>query len=509
MKIGILYVKGALPLFEDFGHLPTHTVNENGLVNGVKAHKVLDGLIIPGGSIVESMTISSDLKTEIRKIAEQGSFVLGMCSGFQVLANSTNIGRKSPCPIIKEGVGLLDVKFSPLISNDRVKAEIVDDSFLTKGMIDERITAFHCHTYGDIKGDAPPLCYSLLKRMNYSDQTQKILSGVKNDDGNVVGVMLHASLDENPQITQNILDYMGAGEEDVLDIHRQNQEYVKKIRREIGVNTNIFADYNVKSASGSEKAKSNPESPVEYPPMIMVASTGSDSGKTFLTTGIVGNLRKKGYKVAVLKVGPDIRDIVPSLYLNKEKMEKFSSIKIGHLGWMDLKSVLEDLKTRNYDLVIVEGVMSIFTGLLNEKIPYSSAEIARAGNIPVLLVSPCNKGGIETAAIDLISHVKMLDKLGVKTKGVILNKFYDDEIAENARKYIANNIVVDYVELIPRIRIEARGNIPEVEMKLEEFCLHAMNTVLDNMDVQKIIDIAEKPVFSDYLSFEDILKSYS
>lgn len=503
MKIGILYVKGALPLFEDFGHLPTHTVNENGLVNGVKAHKVLDGLIIPGGSIVESMTISSDLKTEIRKIAEQGSFVLGMCSGFQVLANSTNIGRKSPCPVIKEGVGLLDVKFSPLISNDRVEAEIVDDSFLTKGMIDERITAFHCHTYGDIKGDAPPLCYSLLKRMNYSDQTQKILSGVKNDDGNVVGVMLHASLDENPQITQNILDYMGAGEEDVLDIHKQNQEYVKKIRREIGVNTNIFADYRVKSPDPGK------ETSTEYPPMIMVASTGSDSGKTFLTTGIVGNLRKKGYKVAVLKVGPDIRDIVPSLYLNKEKMEEFSSIKIGHLGWMDLKSVLEDLKTRNYDLVIVEGVMSIFTGLLNEKIPYSSAEIARAGNMPVLLVSPCNKGGIETAAIDLISHVKMLDKLGVKTKGVILNKVYDDEIAENARKYIANNIVVDYVELIPRIRIEARGNIPEVEMKLEEFCLHAMNTVLDNMDVQKIMEIAEKPVFSDYLSFEDILKSYS
>jgi len=503
MKIGILYVKGALPLFEDFGHLPTHTVNENGLVNGVKAHKVLDGLIIPGGSIVESMTISSDLKTEIQKIAEQGSFVLGMCSGFQVLANSTNIGRKSPCPIIKEGVGLLDVKFNPLISNDRVEAEIVDDSFLTKGMIDERITAFHCHTYGDIRGDSPPLCYSLLKRMNYSDQTQKVLSGVKNDDGNVVGVMLHASLDENPQITQNILDYMGAGEEDVLDIHRQNQEYVKKIRREIGVNTDIFADYRVKSPDPGK------ETSTEYPPMIMVASTGSDSGKTFLTTGIVGNLRKKGYKVAVLKVGPDIRDIVPSLYLNKEKMEEFSSIKIGHLGWMDLKSILEDLKTRNYDLVIVEGVMSIFTGLLNKKIPYSSAEIARAGNIPVLLISPCNKGGIETAAIDIISHVKMLDKLGVKTKGVILNKVYDDEIAENARKYITNNIVVDYVELIPRIRIEARGNIPEVEMKLEEFCLHAMNTVLDNMDVQKIMEIAEKPVFSGYLSFEDILKSYS
>jgi len=500
MKIGILYVKGAMPLFEDFGHLPTHIVNENGMVKGVKAHKVLDGLILPGGSIVESMTIGSDLKTEIRKLAEQGSFILGMCSGFQLLAQSTNIGRKSPCPIIKEGLGILDVKFSPMISNDRVEAEIVHESFLTKGMVGEKINAFHCHTYGKIDGDATPICYSLLKRMNYSDNTKKVLSGVRNDDGNVVGVMLHASLDENPQLTENILEYMGAGEDDIQDIHRQNQEYVNKIRREIGVNTDIFADYRVKS-------KHKPEA--EYPPMIMMGSTGSDSGKTFLTTGIVGNLRKQGYRVGVLKVGPDIRDIVPSLYLNKEKMEKFSSIKIGHLGWEDLKSVLEALKNKNYDLVIVEGVMSVFTGMLNEKIPYSSAEIARAGNIPVILVSACNKGGIETAAIDLTSHVKMLDNLGIKTRGVILNKVYDEEIGENAQKYINKNIHVDYVELIPRIKMKERGNIPEIEMKLEEFCLHAMETIENNLDVKKILEIAEKPFFNDYLSFKDLLKLYS
>ena len=158
-------------------------------------------------------------------------------------------------------------------------------------------------------------------------------------------------------------------------------------------------------------------------------------------------------------------------------MEKFSSIKIGHLGWEDLKSVLEALKNKNYDLVIVEGVMSVFTGMLNEKTPYSSAEIARAGNIPVILVSACNKGGIETAAIDLTSHVKMLDNLGIKTRGVILNKVYDEEIGENAQKYINKNIHVDYVELIPRIKMKEQGNIPEIEMKLEEFCLHAMETI--------------------------------
>lgn len=505
MKIGILYVKGALPLFEDFGKLPTHIVDENGMVDGLKAHKELDGIILPGGSIIESLDITHQLRNEIKKMADQGSFVLGMCSGFQLLANSTNIGRKSPCPIIKEGMGILDVKFNPMISNDRVEAEIVDESFLTNGMVNDIITGFHCHTYGDIKGDATPLCYSLVKRTDYSDNSRKVLSGVKNDDGNVVGIMLHASLDENYQLSQNILRYMDATEKQVHDITKQNKELVNKIRREIGVNTNIFADYKIKSNINISKPQKNHSQP-EYPPMVMMGSTGSDSGKTFLTTGIVGALRKLGFKIGVLKVGPDIRDIVPSLYLNKEKMEKYSSIKIGHLGWEDLKYVLEDLKNQEYDLVIVEGVMSIFTGMLNEKIPYSSAEIAKAGNIPVILISPCNKGGIETAAIDIVSHVKMLAKLGIKAKGVILNKVYDEKIAENARKYIEKSIDVEFVELIPKVQMKKRGNIPEVEMKLEEFCKHAIDTVEDNINPEMIMKIAEKPVLNSYLVYDEILK---
>ncbi|HTX61634.1 MAG TPA: AAA family ATPase [Methanobacterium sp.] len=499
MKIGILYVKGALPLFEDFGNLPTHTVNQYGLVNGVKAHKVLDGLILPGGSMVESITINPELKREVEKMALNGSFILGMCSGFQLLAQTTNIGRKSPCPIIKEGMGLLDVTFSPLISNDRVEAEIVDQSFLTRDMVGSKVRGFHCHTYGDIKGNAPSICYSQVQRMNYQDNSQKVLSGVRNDDGNVVGIMLHASLDENPQLVHNILEYMDATEEDIQEIKRQNKELKGKIRMELGVETNIFA---VKGAQ--KEINYNPE----YPPMIMMGSTGSDSGKTFLTAGIVGVLRKKGYKIGVLKVGPDIRDIVPSLYLNKEKMEKFSSIKIGHLGWKDLQSVLEDLKNKRYDLVIVEGVMSIFTGLLNEKIPYSSVEVAKAGNIPVILISPCNKGGIETAAIDLVSHVQMLSKLGVTVNGVILNKVYDEEIGKSALEYIKTNIDVEFSGLVPKIKLKERGNIPEVELKLEEFCLHAMNTIETHIDPEKILSLAQKPEFRGYMSYQDILENF-
>ena len=36
-RIGLVYVSGAVPGFEDFGNLPTDIVKENGLVDGLKA----------------------------------------------------------------------------------------------------------------------------------------------------------------------------------------------------------------------------------------------------------------------------------------------------------------------------------------------------------------------------------------------------------------------------------------------------------------------------------------
>ena len=61
--------------------------------------------------------------------------------------------------------------------------------------------------------------------------------------------------------------------------------------------------------------------------------------------------------------------------------------------------------------------MSVFTGLLNEKVPFSAAEIAMSSNIPMLLISGVNKGGIESAAVDLVAHANMLEKFGVNAFG--------------------------------------------------------------------------------------------
>lgn len=554
MKIGLAYLKGSLPGFEDFGNLPTNLVKSNGLVdgtNGAKASDVLDSIIIPGGSILESNSISNDLAHEIRQMARDGKLVIGICSGFQALANQTDVGRKSPCPIIKKGIGLLDVNFSPLISNDRVEARITTNisnnkinnsinSFFIKNIsFSDIITGFHCHTYGRIEiniahdsngdnssidnGPAVPILYSSIKRMNYEDTDSSVLSAVSNEDGNVIGTMIHGILDENPVFVENIFEYIGATPKNIDDIFTANEKVKKKIHSELAIDTGINIK-NIKSCNEFKKmllislnSKNNKNKSVTHdfnsisrgiPPMLMIGSTGSDSGKTFITTGIAGALTKRGLNVCVLKVGPDVRDTEPSLYLTKNRMEEYNSIKIGHLGWMDIEQTLSRLKNSNYDFVIVEGVMSVFTGFLSEKIPYSGAEIAASSNIPMLLVSGVNKGGIESAAVDVVSHAKILKKIGVYVNGIIFNKVYDKDIFNKVANYVATTseagLSEDDILAIPKIKLDERSTTPEVEIKLEEFSKAALDAVEKHLDLEKILKMANIPEFKGYLSFDEI-----
>ena len=490
-RIGLAYVSGAVPGFEDFGNLPTDIVKENGLVDGNKASKELDALIIPGGTLIESNDINMDLNTEIKKMAHDGKPIIGICAGFQLLSNQIDIGRKSPVPIIKEGLGLIDVNFSPLITSDRVKAKVFNNSFLVKNQTED-VDGFHTHTYGKVEGDAKPLFYSQVQRMNYGDTNEKgeynIFSGACNDDGNVIGTMIHGILDENPILVENIKEQIDI--QNLNDIYNRNKEVKKFLQSEVGINTGI---------------KIPKITPNKKPKYLMIGSNGSDSGKTFILTGLAGAIRKRGYKVALLKVGPDVRDIIPGLYLTKGKMEDFASVKIGHLGWKDIESTISQLNNSDYDIVLIEGVMSVFTGLLNEKVPFSAAEIAMSAKIPMILATGVNKGGIESAAVDIVAHANMLNKLGVEVEAILLNKVYNDNIFDTMIPYIRENTNVKDILKLPKLKsADMRGFIPEVEIRYELFTSHALDLIEDNLDIDKIINMAHEVEFQKIYSFDEV-----
>lgn len=482
-KIGLVYLPGALPCFEDFGNLPTDLVCADAKVDGKPASEVLDMLIIPGGSFVESQSINPQVTREITRMAESGKFVLGICSGFQVLAKETDVGRLSTLPITREGLGLLDAEFKPLICTDRVHASIVDKSFITQE-IGKEVSGFHCHTYGQIllHKDAKPIIVTHANRVNYKKNPQDLISGVANKEGNVVGIFIHALLDQNPTILRSIMKSLDINQVQLEAIRQANAKLVESIKGEVGVATNIRQQTPIAQVA---------------PKLLMVTALGSGSGKTFIVTGIAGALKKRGFKVGVVKVGGDIRDTVPSLYLIKEPVKDYSSIKIGESGWIPLEQAVEQASKR-YNFIMIEGAMSAFTGLLNENYtrPMSTAEVAAALGASTVLVVGCDKEGIEGALINTLNYVNTLKSLGVRVTGVILNKLRVSYITDGTKQMMQQAFAkagVQLLGMVPRLDLEGRGMIPEVEICYEAFGAQAIDAVEKNIDLELLTKAAAPP----------------
>lgn len=500
-RIGLVYLPGALPCFEGFGNLPTDVVCEDGLVAGKRSSEVLDMLIVPGGSLVESQTVKQGILGEISKMADAGKFVLGVCSGFQILAKRTDVGRLSTTPITREGLGLLDVEFKPLICTDQVRATVIGKSYLTD-KVNAEVGGFHCHTYGKINAgkNAKPILASHTKRLNYRKDEQTLISGVTNKEGNVAGVMIHSLLDQNPLIIEGITKALDINVEELRNIRAENAKLQRAIKSEVGISTNI-------------KLKNQKSKKLQNSRLLLVTALGSGAGKTFVVTGLAAALKKRGYNVGVLKVGGDIRDLVPALYLIKEPIHAYSSIKIGESGWKPVFDAVDEAK-KDYDFLIVEGAMSAFTGLLMGKAerPSSTAEVAAALAASTVVVVGCEKEGVEGALVNTLNYVKLMKRLGVNVKGVIFNKirmsYLTDEIY-SLLKQTLKNVGVEVVCLVPRVDVEGRGAIPEVEIKYEEFGDKALQTAEQHLDIDKIVALAtpsnKKTV--DYLAFSEKFKS--
>jgi cobyric acid synthase len=481
----LIYVPGSLPCFEGFGNLPTDLILEDGLVDGKPASEVLDLLIIPGGSLVESQSITEAITKEIKKMADSSKFVLGICSGFQILSNATDIGRLSSTPILRRGLGLLDVEFKPLICTDHITATIVGKSFMTNN-IGEEVTGFHCHTYGEIvpHKEAKPILVSHVQRLDYRIRPKEFVSGFANKDGNVVGILTHSILDENPITIQSIMKSLNISPEELQEIKATNSKLMVKLKKEVGVSTNIT----FQSCLPRQH---------ETPVLLFTTATGSGSGKTFIVTGIAGALKKKGVNVGLIKVGGDIRDIVPALYLIKEPIREYSSIKIGNTGWTPLFESVENA-SKDYQLLLIEGAMGPFTGFFKENVvhPSTTAEVAVVLGVPTILVVACDKSGIEGAVTTGLNYANLLKSLGVKVVGIILNKASTSYLTNEMRKFINSafdKLGVEVLGIVPRIELEGRGAIPEIEIKYEEFGAKAIQTVEESLDLEKLTKIAKPP----------------
>ncbi|MBW9222585.1 cobyrinic acid a,c-diamide synthase [Methanothermococcus sp. SCGC AD-155-C09] len=506
MEIGLLDIKGSLPAFERFGNLPTVLITEK----NIDVIKDLDMLILPGGSLIESNSLNEKLK---KQVIEFDGILLGICSGFQILSNKIDIGRKSPFPIFKEGLGLLDVEFSPLVCTDEVTFKLESNCIFGNAGIEGE--GFHCHTYGNITINDKKiniLTKSLVKKLNYKflEIENYMISGVCYK--NIYGTMVHGFLD-NENMRKNLLCSLGVYEDKTIlkDILEKNAKLNKKLKESSIININRLKGNNNNGLNNRLNNKNNKK--IKEKKGIILLSTGSESGKTFLTTGIVSKLDRKTF---VAKIGPDVRDIVPSLYILREPMLHYSSIKIGDRGWCDVGEFLKFVNESDYEYYIIEGVMGAFTGALNRK-NYSGAEVSKLLGFPVYLVSSCNKSGIEGAFVESLGYYTLLKDIGIEVKGIILNRVYNFKVFEKIKK-ICGEIGLNIIGVEKINKANNRGLIPEVEIDYDSFCKSSMelniNIEIPKLDMDKINKYIINHNRDNYLEedtkeFEDYLKKWA
>ncbi len=465
VEVGLLYVKGSIPTYEEFGNLPTTLVRR-----GEDLRRV-DLLIIPPGNIVESKGVNGELGEAIVEFAEDGGLILGICSGLQILSEYVDTGVRRV-----EGLGLLRVRASRLIGLDWAEVKVTGKTWLTKGLTGETVKGLHIHTYGRLEGEDRHFLESRLPRHNYFSGPVTIPSGFVNREGNVIGALPHKLLDVNPVLRDNVLSELGVTDESL--IIERNRELRKALSSELGVDTGIKAFEG--GAGVNECVK------------LAVVSGETGEGKTFVTAGLAGAARLKGLRVRVAKLGSDLRDLHPSLYLIKEGVRGCEALMIKGFndvfGWVKWFEGVKEL-CRDADLLIIEGVMGVLTGSCREcgcLTPCSTLEFLKCSGIPALLITSCRNGGVEDAVFRASKYLGLLRGEGVRVAGVVINEFYG---GKEELRYVRNALkgLGVKVYVIGKASMPAHS-IPEVDLDLHRYSLEALKLVSRSVSIDELIN---------------------
>jgi cobyrinic acid a,c-diamide synthase len=225
-------------------------------------------------------------------------------------------------------------------------------------------------------------------------------------------------------------------------------------------------------------------------PRVAIAGLGGDSGKTFLTCGLLAVLKDKGYRAAPFKKGPD--------YIDPAWLKLASGFYTRNLDtWlMKEEDIIESFVNHAHgmDISVMEGNRGLFDGF-DSKGTNSTAQLAKLLKMPVVLVFNNTKMTRTSAAI--VMGCKMLDK-ELNLAGVVLNQIANPRHLKVAREAIEGETGIPVIGHIPRLK--QKEILPSRHLGLVtpgEFknAIEAIETVKqavnDNVDIEKIIEIAK------------------
>lgn len=154
-------------------------------------------------------------------------------------------------------------------------------------------------------------------------------------------------------------------------------------------------------------------------PAVVIGAPSSGSGKTTVATGLMGALGQAGHRVAPFKVGPDFIDPGYHGLAAGRPGRNLDPVLVGE----DLIAPLYRHGTRGADIAVIEGVMGLFDGRIDEHFVVpprgSTGHLAQLLGAPVVLVVDSRGQSQSIAAV--LQGFSGFGR-GVRIGGVILNQ---------------------------------------------------------------------------------------
>ncbi|MCL5808862.1 MAG: cobyrinate a,c-diamide synthase [Deltaproteobacteria bacterium] len=190
-------------------------------------------------------------------------------------------------------------------------------------------------------------------------------------------------------------------------------------------------------------------------PRVVFSALRGNSGKTFLTVGVGACLKHRGKAVSPFKKGPDYID---AAWLDMATGRPCYNLDLFLMG---REGILSSFSTRvqHADGALVEGNRGLYDGMDREG-SYSTAELAKLLQAPVILVVDCSMATRTVAA--MILGCQHFDPQ-VAIKGVILNRIGGARHESVIRSAIEDRCGLPILGAVPRIQA---GIFPERHMGL-------------------------------------------
>lgn len=147
-------------------------------------------------------------------------------------------------------------------------------------------------------------------------------------------------------------------------------------------------------------------------PRLLIGATGSGSGKTTITCGLLKAFSDRGRKVRAYKCGPD--------YIDPMFHTRVLGIPSSNLDlYFHDENTVKSLLDKPADLAVMEGVMGYYDGLGGISAKASAFDLATVTQTPSVLIVD-GKGKSVSIVAEIKGFLEYRENSGIR--GVILNK---------------------------------------------------------------------------------------